>query len=53
LEAVRVTKTHALQPLRLQKKGVRVKKGLVGEITEGAGDILKGAGKELDKLFGK
>jgi hypothetical protein len=35
------------------KKGVRVKKGLVGEITEGAGDILKGAGKELDKLFGK
>jgi uncharacterized protein involved in outer membrane biogenesis len=28
------------------KKGVRVKKGLVGEVTEGAG-------KELNKLFGK
>jgi hypothetical protein len=35
------------------KKGVRVKKGLVGEVTEGAGDVLKGAGKELNKLFGK
>jgi len=35
------------------KKGVRVKKGLVGEVTEGAEDILKGAGKELEKLFGK
>jgi uncharacterized protein YhdP len=35
------------------KKGVRVKKGFVGEVTEGAEDILKGAGKELEKLFGK
>ncbi len=35
------------------KKGVRVKKGLVGEVTEGAEDVLKGAGKELKKLFGK
>lgn len=35
------------------KKGVRVKKGFVGEVTEGAEDILKGAGKELDKLFSK
>jgi uncharacterized protein involved in outer membrane biogenesis len=35
------------------KKGVRVKKGLVGGVTEGAEDVLKGAGKELKKLFGK
>lgn len=35
------------------KKGVRVKRGLVGEVTEGAEDVLKGAGKELKKLFGK
>jgi hypothetical protein len=34
-------------------KGVRVKKGLVGKVTEGAEDVLKGAGKELKKLFGK
>jgi hypothetical protein len=34
-------------------KGVRVKKGLVGQATEGAEDVLKGAGKELNKLFGK
>jgi hypothetical protein len=35
------------------KKGVRVKKGPVGKVTEGAEDVLKGAGKELKKLFGK
>jgi hypothetical protein len=35
------------------KKGVRVKRGFVGQVTEGAEDVLKGAGKELDKLFGK
>jgi hypothetical protein len=34
-------------------KGVRVNKGIVGKVTEGAEDVLKGAGKELKKLFGK
>ncbi len=34
-------------------KGVRVKKGPVGEVAGGAEEVLKGAGKELKKLFGK
>ena len=34
------------------KKGVRVKKGLVGKVS-GRRRCLKGAGKELKKLFGK
>jgi AsmA family protein len=34
-------------------KGVKVKRGFVGEVTGGAEDVLKGAGKELNKLFGK
>ena len=42
-----------LAAIEAAKKGVRVKKGLGGKVTEGAGDVLKGAGKELKKLFGK
>ncbi len=42
-----------LAAIEAAKKGVRVKKGLVGKVTEGAEDVLKGAGKELKKLFGK
>ena len=34
-------------------KGVRAKKGLAGKVMGGAEDVLKGAGKELNKLFGK
>ncbi len=38
-----------LAAIEAANKGVRVKKGLVGE----AEDVLKSAGKELQKLFGK
>jgi hypothetical protein len=34
-------------------KGVRAKKGLVGDVMGSTEDVLKGAGKELNKLFGK
>jgi AsmA family protein len=34
-------------------KGVRAQKGLAGKVMGGAEDVLKGAGKELNKLFGK
>jgi hypothetical protein len=42
-----------LAAIEAANKGVRVKKGFVGRVTEGAGDVLKGAGKEFNKLFGK
>jgi len=42
-----------LAAVEAANKGVRIKKGLMGEATEGAEDVLKGAGKELNKLFGK
>ena len=42
-----------LAAIEAANKGVRVNKGLVGKVTEGAEDVLKGAGKELKKLFGK
>ena len=41
-----------LAAIEAAKKGVRVKKGFVGEVTGGAEDVIKGAGKELKKLFG-
>jgi hypothetical protein len=42
-----------LAAVEAARKGVRVKKGFMGQVTEGAEDVLKGAGKELKKLFGK
>ena len=42
-----------LAAIEAANKGVRAKKGLVGDVVGGAEDILKGAGKELKKLFGK
>ncbi|OGW17280.1 MAG: hypothetical protein A3G93_05300 [Nitrospinae bacterium RIFCSPLOWO2_12_FULL_45_22] len=42
-----------LAAIEAANKGVRVNKGLVGKVTEGAKDVLKGAGKEFKKLFGK
>jgi hypothetical protein len=41
-----------LAAVEAARKGVRVKKGFVGQVTEGAEGVLKGAGKELKKLFG-
>jgi AsmA family protein len=42
-----------LAAIEAAKKGVRVKKGLVGKASEGAEDVVKGAGKEFNELFGK
>jgi hypothetical protein len=42
-----------LAAIEAANKGVRVKKGFVGQVTEGAEDVLEGAGKELKKLFTK
>ena len=42
-----------LAAIEAANKGVRVNKGLVGKVTEGAENVFKGAGKELKKLFGK
>jgi AsmA family protein len=35
------------------KKGVKLKKGVMDDVSEGAGKLFKDAGKELDKLLGR
>jgi hypothetical protein len=41
-----------LAAIEAAHKGVRVDKGLVGKVTDGAENFFKGAGKGLNKLFG-
>ena len=41
-----------LAAIEAAQKGVRVDKGLVGKVTDGAESVFKGAGKGLNKLFG-
>ena len=45
--------SSCLAAVEAANKGVRVKEGLLGEATAGAEDVLKDAGKEPNKLFGK
>jgi hypothetical protein len=41
-----------LAAIEAAHKGVRVDKGLVGKVTEGAENVFRDAGKGLNKLFG-
>jgi hypothetical protein len=45
--------SSCLAAIEAANKGVRVKRGLAGDVMGGAEDVLKGAGKEINKLFGK